>query len=325
MELTFTQLCENGDLDCLDQFENLSNELIYEGLEIAIQHKQYDLVQKLMLHLPKKYISTELLDQVIGDQDLKLVKILSSNVDLLCPNDFCNSLVTAAEENAYDIFDYLISLLSVEQKHIILSVLVQLGYLDYVALLLRDKSIDITYLYQGKDIVSHAIRKGKLEVLELLLRDKRIVVTEEYLYQGASRGNGPVMKLLLSYFPRDIPDKEKLIEKASSRDHEDVLLIIFSDVRINPWNIKSSSNMITRIINLAKSSYNTQSAYLDKYKLFSEYIRICGVLDELQFHINELHDKEVEKNNLGYLYLNEQLEKNRFTECSLKNKLGLLC
>lgn len=326
-EDTFIESCRNGDLDCLDKFENISEEILLEGMKEAFNYNHPALVQKLVLHISPKKMDNKLLMKAIEQNNREMIMCLShAEIDFFKPKEFINPLITAVEEDRGDIFDYLINInLDVKKKNILFTVLVQLDHYKYVEILLKDPDVDPLFVYEGKDSLSYAIRKGKYRTLEILLQDRRIKVSFNDLEQAANRPNSQIMKLLLSYYPDDLERSEDLINTASDKDHNEVLEVLFSDLRINPWNIKTSSNQIKQILNSVKERYKSQNHYNEAYKSYQRYFSVCEILELYDRDLKEMDEKMINVNNRGYQHIKKCLEDSRHEICSLKKQLGLLC
>lgn len=324
-EEKFYESCRDGDLDSLDLLESYNDVVINKGIEISFLNSHYKLITKLILHLKDPDLSNYLIGAVESG-DLAMVKAFcSSEIDLFEPSDLNNPLVSCMEEENWDIFEFLYTFLDQEQKNILLSIAVQLNFFKFVEYLLEQKEITPLYNYQGKNALKYAIRKSNIMSLKILLKDSRVKVDFEDLEQASRKERGDVMALLLSYYPNDLVQADLLIENASKYDHREVLDVLFHDLRINPWNIKSSSVNIKQILEKAKAFYGTLDKYLARYKLYENYFESCDFLTELEESYQELLFKHISRTNLGHDYLVKCLEKTRYTICDLKKQLGLLC
>lgn len=328
MSQTFIEACKRGDMDCLDKFENITEEEMLEGINEAYDFGHSSLVEKLVLHIsPSKMDNRLLMKAIENNNNMEMIRSLSHlGIDLFLPNEFVNPIITAVEEDRVDIFEFLLSLnFDKKKKNILFTILVQLDHSKYVYQLLKDGDIDPFFNYQGRDPLSYAIRKENYDTLKVLLEDRRIKVTFEDLLQAVNRPNPEIIKLLLSYYPDNLERYDDLIQTASNKDHYLVLDVLFRDLRINPWSIKVSSNQIKQILNNVKEDYVSQQAYNEQHKVFQRYFQICENLQKNEIDLMEMEDKMLSKSNHGYLYIRRCLEENRFEHCSLKKKLGLLC
>lgn len=317
----FLQKCYEGDIDSIDEYD-INTHQYTEGVMIALNENKLNVLEKL---LPKiKLDDNKLLIKAIESGNIEAIKILTTHkTNLFYPNDFINPLIIAIEEDSFIIFEHLLNFLAENENAVLFNVTVQLNYFEYVAYLLSRGDFSPLDMYQGNTPLTYAIRKGHYKTLQVLLKDQRVSVSYANLKLAASRSSSEVMKLLLSYYPDDI--NVDLFDISSLGDHADVMRVISQDLRINPWDIKSTSNLALQIIDESKGLYSSKNEYLDEYKIYERYFIVKDTIENFNKSLQELKLSNISSENLGYDFIIKSLGEYYFEIGSLKKNLELMC
>lgn len=317
----FLQKCYDGDIENIDSYD-INMHQYTEGALIALSENKINVLEKLLDKI--KLDDNKLLIKAVETSNIEAVKILTTaQTNLFYPNDFINPLIIAIEEDSFIIFEHFLNFLSDPDHAILFNVIVQLNYFEYVAYLLSRTDFSPLDTYQGNTPLTYAIRKGHYKTIQVLLKDSRVIVSYANLKLAAGRSSPDVMKILLSYYPDDI--YIDLFDISSMGDHADVMRIISQDLRINPWEIKSTSNLALQIIDEAKSLYSSKSEYLEEYKIYERYFIVKDTIENFNKSLQELRKCNISDENVGYLFIIKSLGDYYFEIGSIKKNLELMC